>query len=103
MSVYPLHTYKHGKDLYPSETFNTEECIRRFHDLYLTSHLSINSRPGHSRTFYRLHSSKPHTFGECMRYDVHCPRCNARMYPIDRPLDEYTLALYACENCNKEN
>ena len=92
----------HGKTLHLQETFNTEECIRRYYALYCKQIVTSNQY-GQTRSFYRLYARKPHNFGDCMKYDVHCPRCGARMYAIDRPLDEYTLALYACDNCCKEN
>ena len=31
-----------GKSLYPQETFNTEECIRKYHDLYCKQIVTSN-------------------------------------------------------------
>lgn len=102
MSIYPLHFYNHGNSLFPQECLYTEEYAKRTCRLYLKQIVTSNQY-GQTRSFYRLYAHKPHSFGDCMKYDVHCPRCGARMYAIDRPLDEYTLALYACDNCYKEN
>ena len=103
MEIFPLTRFNKDSDsLYPHTSFYTEEYARNVCSLYLAKEIESDTY-GHVRANYRLHAHKQHTFADCMKYDVHCPRCDARMYPVGEPLNAHTLALYTCKFCNKEN
>ena len=101
MAVFPLHNHNNGDILYPQNSFYSEECASRICSWYLTDHLYKNDK-GKVKSAYRLHSCKPRTFADYMKFEVACPKCKHRMYPIQDALNYHDLALYFCKHCDKE-
>ena len=102
MNCYPLKNVKSSSTLKRStHTFNTEEFIRRYNDLYITDELIYNNE-GKLIRRYRLHAVKPHSMEDYLAYDIMCPKCSQLLKVVGRPIDYNDLGLYRCPVCDKK-
>ncbi len=89
------------KLLYPIKTYNTEDAIKRVHELYLTTDYVKDDWSDSLHRYYRLHSTIPHTIDMSLGYEIECPECHRRkMRQIGRSLNAYDLGLYYCPDCD---
>ena len=79
MAVYPIMSVgKDGNTKHPMHSWNTEECISKDHEFYLTDELSESGKR------YRLHARDAH------RTEMKC---------VGGPKTLNTLGLYECKRC----
>ena len=104
MENYPLHmNKKNWRLLEPTNGYFTEEYLQMHHELYLTTEYSKNAH-GVRRHYYRLNATKPHSIEMALAYEIRCPKCKTNhLKQVGRCKDRYTLGLYECPACDKDN
>ena len=94
MAVYPIMSVgKGGNTKHPIHSWNTEECISKDHEFYLTDELSGSGKR------YRLHARNAHSTDDFLPYVVLCPGCGREMKCVGGPKTLNTLGLYECKRC----
>ena len=89
--------------LQPTHSMYSEEYTSSRYDLYLTTEY-IRDEYNNPNRYYRLHANKPHSIEMALAYDIKCPLCGHRyLKQVGRCKDRYTLGLYECPKCDKDN
>jgi len=99
MANYPVVRHNDSNQCFGTKCFYSDSYTREVFDLYLTDEIT-RDRYYNTTHYYRLHSKKPHTQRDYLKYDLHCPECQSLLRVVDGPVNCLTLGLYQCPKCD---